>query len=148
MTESFFKSFSIPRFKLPSFVASIGNKIVIRLADGSEKPAEVVIIDTDQDLALLRIRTTATLPALVVQLGYTNLFETEHHWQTQAEYELEQGQVCGFRPSRRSRTPWVTATAMHAQNAMGGWQYHMAAAAAVISNVPVRSPLVSVRQAP
>ena len=25
-------------------------------------------------------------PALVVQLGYTSLFETEHHWQTQAEY--------------------------------------------------------------
>jgi hypothetical protein len=36
-------------------------------------------------------------PALVVQLGYTSLFRKEHHWQTQAEYELEPGQLCGFR---------------------------------------------------
>jgi hypothetical protein len=28
-----------------------------------------------------------------------SLFERENHWQTQAEYELEQGQVCGFRQS-------------------------------------------------
>lgn len=36
-------------------------------------------------------------PALVVQLGYTSLFQRESHWQTQAEYELEPGQLCGFR---------------------------------------------------
>lgn len=36
-------------------------------------------------------------PALVVQLGYTSTFSTEHHWQTQAEYEFEAGQSCGFR---------------------------------------------------
>ena len=29
--------------------------------------------------------------ALVVQLGYTNLFRGEHRWQTQAEYELGPG---------------------------------------------------------
>ncbi len=36
-------------------------------------------------------------PALVVQLGYTSLFQRESHWQTRAEYELEPGQLCGFR---------------------------------------------------
>jgi GTPase SAR1 family protein len=41
-------------------------------------------------------------PALVVQLGYTNLFRQEHHWQTQAEYELEPGQLCGFRQTAES----------------------------------------------
>jgi WD40 repeat protein len=36
--------------------------------------------------------------ALVVQLGYTNLFRRDHHWQNQAQYELlEPGKVCGFR---------------------------------------------------
>ena len=35
-------------------------------------------------------------PALVVQLGYTSLFQRENHWQTRAEYELEPGQLCGF----------------------------------------------------
>ena len=35
--------------------------------------------------------------ALVVQLGYTNLFRSDAHWQNQAQYELEPGEVCGFR---------------------------------------------------
>ena len=35
--------------------------------------------------------------ALVVQLGYTGLFRRDHHWQHQALYELEPGEVCGFR---------------------------------------------------
>jgi GTPase SAR1 family protein len=35
--------------------------------------------------------------ALVVQLGYTNLFKRDHHWQNQAQYELGQDEICGFR---------------------------------------------------
>jgi GTPase SAR1 family protein len=35
--------------------------------------------------------------ALVVQLGYTNLFRSDAHWQNQAQYELEPGEICGFR---------------------------------------------------
>jgi GTPase SAR1 family protein len=35
--------------------------------------------------------------ALVVQLGYTNLFRRDHHWQNQAQYELGPGEICGFR---------------------------------------------------
>jgi GTPase SAR1 family protein len=35
--------------------------------------------------------------ALVVQLGYTNLFHSDAHWQNQAQYALEEGEICGFR---------------------------------------------------
>jgi GTPase SAR1 family protein len=35
--------------------------------------------------------------ALVVQLGYTNLFRRDHHWQHQAQYELDPGEICCFR---------------------------------------------------
>jgi GTPase SAR1 family protein len=36
-------------------------------------------------------------PALVVQLGYTNLFRRNHHWQNQAQYEFGPGELCTFR---------------------------------------------------
>jgi GTPase SAR1 family protein len=35
--------------------------------------------------------------SLVVQLGYTNLFWRDHHWQDQAQYELEPDEICCFR---------------------------------------------------
>jgi small GTP-binding protein len=35
--------------------------------------------------------------ALVVLLGYTNTFTRKHQWQNQAQYELGEGEVCGFR---------------------------------------------------
>lgn len=35
--------------------------------------------------------------ALVVLLGYTNTFTRTHQWQNQAQYELEDGEICGFR---------------------------------------------------
>jgi small GTP-binding protein len=35
--------------------------------------------------------------ALVVQLGYTNLFQRDHHWQNQAQYELGPDERCCFR---------------------------------------------------
>jgi GTPase SAR1 family protein len=35
--------------------------------------------------------------ALVVQLGYTNLFRSDARWQNQAQYSLEPGEICGFR---------------------------------------------------
>lgn len=35
--------------------------------------------------------------ALVVLLGYTSTFIRTNQWQNQAQYELEAGQVCGFR---------------------------------------------------
>ena len=35
--------------------------------------------------------------ALVVQLGYTNLFRSDAHWQNEAQYALEPGEICGFR---------------------------------------------------
>ena len=36
---------------------------------------------------------------LVVLLGYTNTFHRTHQWQNQAQYEVDPGQVCGFRQS-------------------------------------------------
>lgn len=36
-------------------------------------------------------------PALVVLLGYTNTFRRTNQWQHHAQYELEPGQICGFR---------------------------------------------------
>ena len=33
----------------------------------------------------------------MVQLGYTNLFHRDHHWQNQAQYELSSGEQCCFR---------------------------------------------------
>jgi small GTP-binding protein len=35
--------------------------------------------------------------ALVVLLGYTNTFTRTNHWQNQAEYEMNPGEICGFR---------------------------------------------------
>jgi hypothetical protein len=35
--------------------------------------------------------------ALVVLLGYTNTFSRSNHWQNQAQYELGEGEICGFR---------------------------------------------------
>ncbi len=35
--------------------------------------------------------------SLVVQLGYTNAISRDHHWQKQAQFEMGEGQVCGFR---------------------------------------------------
>jgi small GTP-binding protein len=36
-------------------------------------------------------------PALVVELGYTNLFRSVARWQNEAQYEVEPGEICGFR---------------------------------------------------
>jgi len=51
------------------------------------------------DDAVYRVRgvVETVYPALVVQLGYTNLFREDHHWQNQAQYELDHGELCGFR---------------------------------------------------
>jgi hypothetical protein len=35
--------------------------------------------------------------ALVVLLGYTNTFTRTHQWQNQAQYQLGDGEICGFR---------------------------------------------------
>jgi GTPase SAR1 family protein len=35
--------------------------------------------------------------ALVVLLGYTNTFTRKHQWQNQAQYELGEDEICGFR---------------------------------------------------
>jgi small GTP-binding protein len=36
-------------------------------------------------------------PAMVVLLGYTNTFRRSRQWRDRAEYEVDPGQICGFR---------------------------------------------------
>jgi GTPase SAR1 family protein len=63
----------------------------------NEKPPPA--IDTGSDDVSYRVSgaVETVYAALVVQLGYTNLFRGDAHWQNQAQYELEPGEVCGFR---------------------------------------------------
>jgi hypothetical protein len=63
----------------------------------NEKPPPA--IDTGSDDVSFRVlgAVETVYAALVVQLGYTNLFRSDAHWQNQAQYELEPGEVCGFR---------------------------------------------------
>jgi len=63
----------------------------------NEKPPRA--IDTGSDDVSYRVSgaVETVYAALVVQLGYTNLFRSDAHWQNQAQYELEPGEVCGFR---------------------------------------------------
>jgi TIR domain len=63
----------------------------------NEKPPSA--IDTGSDDVSYRVSgaVETVYAALVVQLGYTNLFRSDAHWQNQAQYELEPGEACGFR---------------------------------------------------
>jgi S1-C subfamily serine protease len=45
-------------------VAAEGDMLIVRLADGTQKQAERVVIDDEQDLALIRIKTDKPLPFL------------------------------------------------------------------------------------
>jgi WD40 repeat protein len=54
--------------------------------------------DSTDDVSYRVVGAVETVySALVVQLGYTNLFRRDHHWQTQAQYELGPSEICGFR---------------------------------------------------
>lgn len=46
---------------------------------------------------IVRGRVENIYATLVVLLGYTPSFLRIHHWQNQAQYEMESGQICGFR---------------------------------------------------
>ena len=63
----------------------------------NEKPPPA--IDTGSDDVSYRVSgaVETVYAALVVQLGYTNLFRSDAHWQNQAQYELEPGEICAFR---------------------------------------------------
>jgi WD40 repeat protein len=55
-------------------------------------------LNLNEDVSYYVVGAVETVyPALVVQLGYTNLFRRDHHWQNQAQYELGPGELCCFR---------------------------------------------------
>ena len=64
----------------------------------NEKPPPSVGADATDDVSYRVAGAVETVyAALVVQLGYTNLFRRDHHWQSRAQYELEPGENCNFR---------------------------------------------------
>jgi GTPase SAR1 family protein len=55
-------------------------------------------LETDEGFSYTVSGAVETVyPALVVLLGYTNTFTRTHQWQYQAQYEMDRGEVCGFR---------------------------------------------------
>jgi GTPase SAR1 family protein len=64
----------------------------------NEKPPVATDFGSMDDVSYRVSGAVATVyAALVIQLGYTNLFHRDHHWQYHAQYELEPGEVCSFR---------------------------------------------------
>lgn len=55
-------------------------------------------VKTIEDVSYIaRGRVENVYAALVVLLGYTPTFTRINHWQNQAQYEMGQGEICGFR---------------------------------------------------
>ncbi len=62
-----------------------------------KRPLQDDIPATDDISYVVRGRVENLYPSLVVLLGYTPSFTRINQWQNQAQYEMEPGQVCGFR---------------------------------------------------
>lgn len=55
-------------------------------------------VETTDDVSyVVRGRVENVYAALVVLLGYTQTFTRVNQWQSQAQYQLGEGQICGFR---------------------------------------------------
>jgi hypothetical protein len=61
-----------------------------------KKPAEEVRMADDISY-LVSGRIENVYASLVVLLGYSNTFTRTNQWQNQAQYEMNPGEVCGFR---------------------------------------------------
>jgi small GTP-binding protein len=62
-----------------------------------KRPASSELSFSEEVFYRVKGEIESVYPAMVVQLGYTNIFRRDHHWQNQAEYELEAGVCCSFR---------------------------------------------------
>jgi len=62
-----------------------------------KRPGDAAIETTDGASYMVTGVTENVYAALVVLLGYTNTFTRTDQWQNQAQYEMDTGQVCGFR---------------------------------------------------
>ncbi|MBC7777583.1 MAG: TIR domain-containing protein [Phycisphaerae bacterium] len=66
----------------------------------NEKRPKTTDIETEDDVSyLVRGAVENVYASMVVLLGYTEQFTRKHQWQNQAQYELKENQVCGFRQS-------------------------------------------------
>lgn len=66
----------------------------------NEKRPKTTDIETEDDVSyLVRGAVENVYASMVVLLGYTEHFTRKHQWQNQAQYELKENQVCGFRQS-------------------------------------------------
>jgi len=55
-------------------------------------------VETTEDVSyIVRGRVENVYAALVVLLGYTQTFTRVNQWQSQAQYQMGEGQLCGFR---------------------------------------------------
>ncbi len=64
----------------------------------NEKRPKTSELETEEDVSY-RISGSVenVYPSMVVLLGYTENFTRHHQWQNQAQYELQENQICGFR---------------------------------------------------
>ena len=62
-----------------------------------KRPLKDDIPSTDDTSYIVRGRIENIYPMLVVLLGYTSSFTRINQWQNQAQYETNDGKVCGFR---------------------------------------------------
>ena len=64
----------------------------------NQKRPVVLTQDTEDDVSYLVTGPLENVYAsLVVRLGYTSFFTHTDHWQNQAQYEMNPGDICGFR---------------------------------------------------
>jgi small GTP-binding protein len=62
-----------------------------------KRPLQDDLLSTDDISYVVRGRVENLYASLVVLLGYTPSFTRINQWQNQAQYEMEEGQICGFR---------------------------------------------------
>jgi len=62
-----------------------------------KRPLQVDLPSTDDISYVVRGRVENLYASLVVLLGYTPSFTRIHQWQNQAQYEMGEGGICGFR---------------------------------------------------
>jgi len=66
----------------------------------NEKRPRTTDIETEDDVSyLVQGAVENVYASMVVLLGYTEHFTRKHQWQNQAQYELKENQICGFRQS-------------------------------------------------
>lgn len=66
------------------------------------RPAEEAFSSTDDISYVVRGHVENLYASIVVMLGYTPSFTRNNLWQNQAEYELGENEICGFRMVERS----------------------------------------------